>query len=878
VTSWGEALVRAAAREIPEKYRDDIVADLRERHHTAVRLVWAIHRSARDARRHMEQTHRDTASAMFGWGGDIVAAIKQHRARPAGALAVILILAVAIGLNTALFSMVRGVLLRPLPFAHEDRVVFLWSTSASGDRQPMAPARALDLAHRVSAVESGALIGHISMNVTGAGTAERWPGASVSSSFFDVLGAQPLIGRTFSATDTDHDVVVLSHRLWQQRWHGDPSVVGTSIVMNGRSRRVVGVMPAEFYWPTITAESSAIDPPLFWTCATQSDVPERPIAAPEDPSRDRRTGFVRLVARLKPGVSLTVAGQTANAVAADLGREYPATDAGRGVSVVSAREQMFGPVARPMLFVWLASAVVVLGACVNVGTLILVRQAGRRREFAVRSALGASRWRLTRQLISETLVLSMAGGIAGVALARAGLRVLVAGAPESVGRLDEVAVDATVLSAAIALSIVAGVLLGGLSAAGLWRDRSADDLRGAGSAEPSRARVRRALVAIEAGLAVLLVVVAALFGESLMKLQRVDVGFDARHLLTFNVALSGPGSEEAPRQIAFYDRLLDRLRQIPGVQSAAAAVTLPIGGDDFGGRLYVEGRALPPAGSEPRLGYQVVAAEWFHTLGIPLLAGRDFNSGDNDTSQPVLIVNKTLADTLWPGLSAIGQRVRDSRVSNDPPMVVIGVVGDIHHNGPAIAARPEFYRPLRQESFSFMAVALRTSGAPMAMVDTVRAAVLDVDPTQPISGVSTMEAHLERAYGRARFLASLTTLFGALALGLAVMGVYGVTSFSVAQRTKEFGVRTALGASAARLLNEVLRDSLTPVVVGVVAGVVVALVAGSAVRALLFGTAPVDAQAYVAAVSILIVSAALGGLIPARRAARIDPVRALRDS
>lgn len=878
MSRWRDAVARLAANRMPPQYRDEVVADLQERHRSVVPLVVAILRSARDARRQMKTPETDARLLEGAWSHDILAALRLHRKHPAGALSVVLILAAAIGLNTALFSMMRGVLLRPLPFAHEDRVVFLWASIGARQSQPMAPGRALDLGRRSAAIESSALIGHISMNVTGLGMPERWFGASVSSSFFDVLQAPVAVGRAFSKTDLNHDVVVLSDALWQQRWHRDPSVVGTSIVMNGRARRVVGVMTPDFYWPVITAESSAIDPPLFWTCALQSEVPEQPIASTNDPALDRRTGFVREVARLKPGVSIAQAQANLNALVADLAREYPATDTGIGVGVVSAREQLFGAVERPMLFIWLASALVVLGACVNVGTLMLVRQSARRREFAVRSALGASRGRLTRQLICESVVLAMAGGALGAAMAFSGLRALISAAPASVGRLNEVSIDGVVLGATFGLSISVGILLGALAAAGLWRDRSAEDLRGAGTAERARSRLRQTLVGVEAGLAVLLVVGAALFGESLVRLYRVDLGFDTHNLLTFNIALSGDEAQQPQRQALFFDQVLERMRAVPGVNAAGAAVTLPIGGDDFGGRLYVEGRPLPARGSEPRLGYQSVEPGWFTTLGIPLIDGRDFSRADTAASQPVIIVNRALAQLLWPGANPIGQHVRDSRVSDDPMMEVIGVVGDVHHNGPAAAARPEFYRPFVQDPFSFMAVAVRTSGPPETFAGAVRAAVADLDPAQPISAVSSMDAHLDRAYGRARFLASLTVLFGALAVVLAVIGVYGVASFSVAQRSREFGVRMALGARPAQLIREVLGDSLKPVAAGTIAGLAAAVAASSAARALLFGTPPTEASAYLTAVSVLIVAAAAGSLIPARRAARIDPVRALREA
>jgi predicted permease len=878
--------VRLAARRIPERYRDEILADLLARHHTRPSLVAAILKSASDARRQMKaMAQSESERATHGWGDDVWRALRYHVKHPAGALGVVLVLAVAIGLNTALFSMVQAVLLRPLTFDQPDRVAFVWTTNRAGGLIPMAPARALDLSRRATAIESAALIGHLSMNVENvgaAGEADRWPGASVSSSFFDVLGTAPEIGRTFRSGQPDKDVVVLSHALWMRQWHGDPGVVGRTLVMNGRARLVLGVMPADFYWPSITPESSALNPPLFWTCAIQSEVPEQPIDRPGDPALDRQTGYVRMVARLKPGISSAAAQASLTAVAAGLSREFPTTDDGLGVALVGARAQMFGPVERPMLFIWLASAVVVLGACVNVGTLILVRQAGRRREFAVRSALGGSRARLTRQLVTETLVLALAGGVIGVVLAGAGLRALVAVAPESVGRLDQVSIDGAVLAAAIAMSMAVGIVLGALAAAGLWRDRSATDLRGAGSAETGSSRVRQTLIALEAALAVVLVVVATLFGESLVRLYRVDVGFDASNLLTFNIALTEGADlspeEGAARQVAFYDQLLERLRAVPGVLHAGAAVTLPIGGDDFGGRLYPDDRPLPPAGVSPRLGFQTIEPGWFDTLGMPLVQGRDFNSGDSATSRRVVIVNQALAESLWPRENPLGKLVRDSRSANAQPLTVVGVVGNIHHNGPAIAARPEFYRPFPQEPFSFMAVALRVTTSPTTVVPAVRAAVAELNRAQPISEVSTMAAHLERTYGRLRFLSTLTVMFGGLALVLAVIGIYGVTSFSVAQRRREFGVRMALGASPRRLMAEVLRASLTPALAGAMVGLGMAFSASAAVRALLFGTPPTEWSAYLGALALLVASGALGGLVPARRAAAVDPVKALRDA
>jgi predicted permease len=741
----------------------------------------------------------------------------------------------------------------------------------------LAPARALDLRERVKGIERAALIGHMSMTVTGRGPAERWYGASVSSSFFDVLRTPPLLGRTFTTDEPDRDVIVLSHRLWTDQFGADPAALGQRVVMNGRARTVVGVMSPDFYWPTVTPETSGGHEPQYWTCAPVPDVPERMLPFDETITRNRTMGFLRMVARLRPGQTIATAEEEANVVAADLGREYPTSDGGKGVVLVPARDQLLRTVAQPMWFVLLASALVVLGACVNVGNLILVRQAGRHRELAVRSALGAGRGRLARQLMIEAAVLALLGGLGGVALAVAGLKGLVAIAPESVGRLDGVSINGTALLWTAAATIVTALALGGLSALALWRDRSAEDLRAAGTGGRSRGRIRQTLIAVDVALAVALMVGAALFGQSLLRLQRVDVGFDTSRLLTFDIMLTGQRAEYMSKQMEFYNGVLERARALPGVVSAAGAFTLPIGGDDFGASAFPEGRPLPPPGADRRIGFQIVGDQWFRTLGMRLREGRDFSTADKRESTQVVIVNQALADLEWPGQSPVGKRLTYAR-EGAPWLTIVGVVSNINHSGPSQPPRPEIYLPYSQMSQAMMAVAVRTTGDPMSLVPAIRAAAAEVDSTQPISGVNTMDAHLTRQYGRARFLTTLTMLFGAVTCLLTVVGVYAVTSFAVAQRTKEFGVRAALGASPTRLGREVLTSSLAPVWLGAVAGVGLAMWAGQLISALLFGTAPMDPVAYVAATGLLIVIAGLASVVPARRAAALDPVKALRDT
>ncbi len=871
-----EWLVRMASRAVPKTYREEVLADVREQHGRLLPLVGALLRNGRDAHQQLRRRQSPDPEAS-GWWTDVASAWRMHRARPGVALGVVSILALAIGLNTAIYSMVEAVLVRPLPFAAPERVVFLWNGSPHLDREALAPARALDLRARMSAFEETALIGHISMTVTGRGPAQRWFGASVSSSFFDVLQTPAAVGRTFRRDEPDRDVVVLANRLWVDQFGADPSVVGQRLVMNGRSRTVVGVMAADFYWPSITPQTLADDPPLFWTCAPVPDVPERPLPSDEDITVNRTMGFLRMVARLRADRTFESAREEAGVVAADLGREFPQTDAGRRVLLVTAPDQLFGSIEQPMWFVLLASGLVVLCACVNVGNLILVRQAGRRRELSIRSALGASRWRLVRQLMIEAALLAMAGGVGGVLLGMAGLRVLVMLAPDSVGRLDTASINSAVLFWTGLATLATAWLLGALSALALWRDRSAGSLRGSGIAERGRGRLRQALVVIEVAVAVMLLVGAALFGQSLLRLQQVNVGFETRQLLTFDVLLTGERVASEPKQTEFYRGLFDRVRALPGVRSAAGAITLPIGGDDFGVSAFAEGRPLPPPGEDRRIGFQVVWDQWFSTLGMRILDGRDFAPQDTRDTPRVVIINQALADLEWPGTSPVGQRLKFSRQDEAPWLSIVGVVSNVNHLGPGEPPRPELYLPYSQTGQAMMAVAVRTDGDPMALVSAIRAEAAKVDPAQPISGISTMEAHLEHTYGRARFLATLTLLFGAVTGLLTIVGVYGVTSFAVAQRTKEFGVRASLGASPVRLGREVLTNSLAPVWLGAAVGTVLAMWIGRLVGALLFDTAPLDPLAYLAAIGVLVVTAGLASLVPARRAAALDPVKALRE-
>jgi len=861
------------SRLIPARYRAEVMADLRERHH-GWGLLLAVLRSARDAR---QAGHEPGAHWFAGLGPDLRGAWRSLAARPGASMSLVLILALAMALNTAMAAVGYAVLYRPLPFSNPERIVFVWNSSPASPMETLTPARALDLRAQVSAFESAALIGHMSFTVSDRGPAQRWYGASVSSSFFDVVGTPAHVGRTFQATEADRNVVVLSHQLWLDQFGGDPRVVGSRVTMNGTPRTIVGVMGPDFYWPSITSDTTANNPPLFWTCAPPHDVPERAMAFDEDITRNRTMGFLRMVARLKPRTSVDQASQEASAVAARLGAEYPLADGGRGVQLVDPHSQLFGSVRSPLTLIFVASALVVLAACVNVGCLLLVRQSSRQREFAVRTAIGAGRARLVRALSLEALLLSSAAGVAGLLGATALVRVIVRLAPPTVGRLEEVSISWPVMALAAGVVLLVSLVLGVVSGLVFWRDRASQDLRAHGSASAGRSRTRQALVALECALAMALLAGAALFARSLITLEHVDVGLNPDRLLTFDMQLTGERAEYQREQLAFYDQMFERVRALPGVTAASGALTLPIGGDDFGAGAFPEGRPIPPPGESARVGFQIVWDNWFDTLGMRLTRGRDFGPLDLGSSTQVAVINERLAQQLWPDGDPLGRRLKYARQDDAPWLTVVGVVSDVRHYGPGEPARPEIYLPYRQMTQAMMAVAIRTTGDPMALVADVRAAIAAVDPTQPMSGVDTMAQHLDRTFGRARFLSQLTLAFGMSACLLTVIGIFGVTSYTVSQRTREFGVRSALGATPSVMLRDVLRQSLGPVVVGIGAGLVLAAWTARMAASLLHDTPWSDPVAYAVAAGVLAVTTVVAVLIPARRASQVDPVLALRD-
>jgi len=802
---------------------------------------------------------------------DFALALRTLRARRSGTWLSIGILALGLGFATAIVSVADAVLFEPLPYDRPEELVFVWDRSRELPLTNLTPGRLVDVRERMQTLAGVAGISHLSFTLTGHEAAERLSGASVSSNFFDVLGAMPAHGRVFHSGERDRQQLVLSDTLWRRRFGADPSIVGTAVTLDGRPHTIAGVMPPDFYWTSITVSPSRGPHPELWVMAADHEIPGRPGPADVSPRTDRRTGYLRAVARLKPGVSIQQAEAEAAAVSKRLEAEYPTTDSGRASTLVSARRQLLSQARLPVSLLLGASALVLAGACVNVANLRLMRLAGRRRDLSVQVALGASPTRIVRQIAVETAIVAAIGAAVGAVLAALAMPLMKAAVPMDVPRLAQAVVGVRAMLATAAAAAVCAATIALLQVAALRR------LPGVAGSERSQttriaARTRRVLVAAEVTVALVLVTGALLFGRSLNELRRVDVGIqDVDRLLTFNIVLSGDRrSSTHAQRVAFFDEVLARIRQLPSVEHAAVAATLPIGGDEFGAQVFAEGTA----DDTPRTaGYQVVGTGWFETLGIPLLGGRDFTAADDQTRR-VVIVNQSFAEREWPGRNPIGRRVRFDR--DAPWMTVVGLVADIRHGGPRRRPRPEVYEPQSQRSFSFTAVAVRTAGDPSSLVEAIRAEVARLDPQQPISGVATMKEHLLRTHAETRSLLSLTSAFGAVALAVAALGVYGALAFSVRQRTREFGVRLALGASPLGLAASVLRDAMVTAGGGLVAGIAMSFFAARGLQSLLFGVPPGDAIAYTVAATALLLVTAVAAYVPARSAMRADPSVLLR--
>ncbi|HET9713468.1 MAG TPA: ABC transporter permease, partial [Pyrinomonadaceae bacterium] len=793
---------------------------------------------------------------------DLRYAARTQLKNPAFTIIAVIALALGIGANTAIFSVVNTVLLRPLPYKDPERLVMVWedATKAGFPRDVPTNANFLDWRDQNHVFEGMAAISFDNFNLTGAGEPERLDGRRVSASLFQILGVDPQIGRVFTAAEDQpgsERVVVLSYGLWQRRFGGDPGIVGKALNLNGASYTVVGVMPARFHFPAIDDQ--------IWV----------PIAFTPQQAADRTTHYLTVLARLKPGVTLSQAQTEMSTIATRLQQQYPQSNTDVGAAVTSLQEDLVSDIMPALLILLGAVAMVLLIACANVANLLLARAAVRQKEIAVRVALGARRQRLIRQFLTESLMLSTMGGIVGLAIAYGGLILLRSFIPENIFQAREISIDFKVLGFTLIVSVATGVIFGLAPAIQAARFNQIETLKEGGrdaATGSSSKRLRSLLVTVEVAISLVLLIGAGLLINSFLHLRQIDPGFRIDNLLAMKFVLSAPKYGEAERRSAFYKELIQRVEALAGVRSAAVTTSLPLYSPQNSITMVFDGRPEPPPGQEPIIGTTIISPEYFDTLGIPLLKGRNLTEQDTRTSPRVVVINDAMARRYWPNEDAVGKRIAFGKVQKPEDWVqVIGVVKDVRQRL-IINAKPQMYFSHQQTDFFAPGdLVVRTDVDPTTMAATVRNAVWEIDKDQPVSDIKTMEDVFADSIARQRFSMLLLAIFASVALVLAAVGIYGVMSYSVAQRTHEIGIRMALGAQTGAVLKLAVSYGMKLMIIGIVIGLVAAFVLTRVMSTLLFGVTATDPTTFTLIPLLFVCVAAIASYIPARRATKVDP-------
>ena len=855
-----ERWFRRVLRLLPSSFRgdfgDDMTATFRDQHRDATRegmralmqlwwttLVGIVRMAPREHADLLEQ--------------DVVYGLRVLRRAPAFTLAAVVTLALGIGANTAIFTLVDAVLLRPLPFSAADRLLWIRGSFSGGDVARVSPPDFRDYRAETRSFTGMAAMFPLPYTINGGSEPERVQGALVTADFFTVLGVSPRAGRTFTPSDaTEVDratTVIIGYGLWQRRFGGRDDVVGQSMIVNGRSSVIVGIMPARFALPR-DAE--------IWVPCTMSGAD----------MEFRAAHFLIPVARLKPDVTIAQAQHDTDAVAAALEREYPQTNTTWKLRLVPLRDVLVRDMRASLLLLSATVGLVLLVACVNLANLLLARAAARSHEIAVRIALGAGRGRIARQLLTESLLLASAGGVAALIVARASLGAFASLAPPQLAGVAQTTIDLRVLLFTGALSVTAGILFGLLPALRAT-DLAHTALRSAdrGGGPRLRHATGRALVCAELALATMLLVGAGLLMRSLVMLGRVDPGFEPRGLLTFEIA--APTALEAPAASRFYGAFVDALTALPGVEHAALASEVPLsnqGSDTF---FQVVGRPRANPNDRPAAYFRRVTADYFATMRLPIVRGRGFTPDDARGERAVAAISQSMAERHFDG-DPIGQRLLTERLRNQRTYEIVAVVGDVHHDSLDSRPWPEMYVP--SVTFWTTNVVIRSRLTPAALVPAVRAELARLDPAIAISKVSSFDERVSSSIAAERFRTLLLMLFSAIALGLAAVGVYGVAAYSVSQRTREIGVRLALGAAPSAILRAELASAARLTAAGIAAGLVLALALLRALRGLLFGVSTSDPATLAASTVVLSAVMLAASYVAARRATRVDPIVALR--
>jgi len=861
---------------MPE-WPDDVAEELRQHLDDQYRDLRAAGASHDDALRAMADDVNAVRSRRSGLRPELIAADVRYafrtlRRNPGFAIVVLLTLALGIGANAAIFSVVNGVLLRPLPYRDADRLMVIWGDlRRPGVNQiPASAGEYLDYRDRSHAFEQVAAYDTVGFNLTGGGEPERVEGAVVTTTFFALLGASAQVGRTFVAAEDQpgrDDVVVLSHSLWTRRFSANPAIVGQTIPVDGRPAQVVGVMPAAFQFPDRSIE---IWKPFLLDAEALSD-------------NNRGSHGYTALARLKAGFSRQQAQADLTAVTAAFKADHPGNYRnGFGATLRPLHEEIVGDTGRPLMVLLGAVAVVLLIACANVANLLLARAASRRKEIALRTALGASRGRLVRQLMTESVLVSAIGGLIGLGLAAWAVDLLIASAPDSIPRIQEVGVDVRVAGFTALVSLATGLVFGLAPALRASRAPLNDALKEGGRAGGGGVHgfTGRALVVSEVALSLVLLIAAGLLIHSFTRLQDVAPGFDSSRLLTFRLSLPESRYTTFQKGQSFFDEFFTGLRRTPGVRSVAAINALPFSGLGGSRSFHIEGREEKRPEDQTEEQLRIVTDGYFAAMGIPILAGREFTERDALNQPRVAVVNDAMAKKHWPHESPIGKRVSFS--TNEPEWYeVVGIAGNIKHRALENADRPELYVPYRQPLFAGwtvrpMYVVARTSADPASTAAMARHEIARVDRDQPISDVRTMDERIGRSLSSRRFSTVLLALFAGLALTLAAVGIYGIVAYSVTERTHEIGVRVALGAQRRDVMAMVVGQGMTMTIVGAAIGVAASAALARLMSSLLFGVSAVDPATFVAIPLLLIAVALAACYVPARRATRVDPLQSLR--
>ena len=803
---------------------------------------------------------------------DIRYGVRSLLKHPGFTAIVVVTLAVGIGASSAIFSVVNTVLLRPLPYAQAERIVAIQELTADGKRVQVTPANFLDWRAQNTVFEQLAAILTRPANLALADQAERIDFAMTSANFFSVFGVQPESGRFFIPADEQAGhapVIVVSHALWQKRFGGDASLVGKPITLDGSSYTVVGIAPAGFQYP----DKTDVWVPPFRLAPTMN---ER-----MDPTQVRGFGMLAAVALLRPGVSLAQASSEMETITARLRQQYPDTNNRRFNRVVSLHTHLVGETGAMLMLLFGAVSFVLLIACANVANLLLASAASRQKEMAIRTALGASRMRVIRQLLTESLMLAFAGGAMGLLLAIWGVALITKLLPHDFPRLAEINLDWRVLGFTLVASVLTGILFGLAPALQISKTDVQESLKESGrGASSSRRhnRLRNLLIVGEVALSVVLLVGAGLLFRSFLQLQSVNTGFTSQQVLTVQLSPAGSNYRRDADYISFYSQAMQRISAIPGVESVGAINTLPLDKGPTAG-FRIEGRPPLTIDKWPGGNYRTVSADYFRAMNIPLVQGRAFNERDTETAPLVLIVNQALAARDFPNEDAVGKRINLGNMDPKGQPVwweIVGVAANVRSLELREEATPEFYLSALQDTFRNMFVVVRTSVEPTSVAASVRRAAAEVDKTAAVSDIKTMEHIVNDAVTQPRFNLFLLGLFSGIALLLSAAGIYGVTAYSVTQRTHEFGIRMALGAQVSDVLKMILRQGMLLISVGIAVGLLASFALTRLLRTLLFGVTVTDPLTFVAITLLLTLVALLACYIPARRATKVDPLVALR--